>query len=279
MKADARCFPCLKRLALQAAELATSDSELRAKAAGEALKILERKFSTDVVPAPISDEMHARIRELTNTVDPYASWKKREMQISKKLSEELRYSLGGDLRSRVEFAAVGNALDFFRDLEIVRKDMQKKPKFAIDDIDRLEKCLKSARKILYLADNAGECYFDLPLVEKLRNYTDVVYVVKGAPIQNDITLEDLQISGIQSEMGNVITTGSATVGIDLRKVSAEFRREFETAGVIIAKGMGYYETLSELPERGRVFYLLMAKCAPVAQALGVPEGKFVVMLR
>lgn len=127
MKADTRCFPCLKRLAIQTAELATTDPKLRAKAMGEPLKILKRNFFTDIVPTSISDKMHARIKELTKTIDPYKELKKREMEI--------------------------------------------------------------------------------------------------------------------------------------------------------AKGMGHYETLSELPKRRRVFYLLMAKCTPVARSAGIPKGEYAAMLR
>jgi len=279
MKADTRCFSCLKRLATQAVELATADPELRTVVLGEALKILERNFSADVVPTSISDEMHAKIKELTKSVDPYQEVKKREMEIAKELSERVRQSYGDDLRSRIEYAVIGNTFDFFRGFEEVRKDAQRRPKFAIDDIDKLKERLKHAGHILYLADNAGECYFDLPLLEKLRDFADVLYVVKGAPIQNDITLEDLGRSGIQTEVGRVITTGAATVGINLCKCPPKFRAKFDRADLIVAKGMGHYETLSELPERGRVFYLLMAKCYPVARSLGILEGEYAAMLR
>jgi hypothetical protein len=279
MKADTRCLPCLKGLAIQAIELATPNPKLRAKVLKETLKILEQNFSTDIIPTLISDEMHARIKKVTGNADPYARLKKREMEVAKELSDEIRQTYGNNLRSCIEHAAIGNTLDFFRDFEQVRKDAQRKPKFAIDDISEFEKHLDRTERILYLADNAGECYFDLPLIKRLRDFARVIYVTKGAPIQNDITLGDLEKSGIRAEIGEVITTGTATVGIDLAKVSPEFKAEFDRADLMVAKGMGHYETLSELPIRGKVFYLLMAKCAPVARSLGIPEGSYVAMLR
>jgi uncharacterized protein with ATP-grasp and redox domains len=39
----------------------------------------------------------------------------------------------------------------------------------------------------------------------------------------------------------------------------QFKREFESAELIFAKGMGHYEALSELPSEGRFFYCLRAK--------------------
>jgi len=47
---------------------------------------------------------------------------------------------------------------------------------------------------------------------------------------------------------------------------------------VLAKGMGYYETLEELPADGRIFFCLKAKCAPVAEWLKVPLFSFVAML-
>jgi uncharacterized protein with ATP-grasp and redox domains len=43
--------------------------------------------------------------------------------------------------------------------------------------------------------------------------------------------------------------------------------------------MGYYESLSELPAEGKVFYCLRAKCQPVADALKVPLNSYVAMFR
>jgi hypothetical protein len=49
--------------------------------------------------------------------------------------------------------------------------------------------------------------------------------------------------------------------------------------LVLAKGMGYWETLSELPAQGKVFYLLKAKCKPVADSLGVALNSYVALLR
>ena len=58
---------------------------------------------------------------------------------------------------------------------------------------------------------------------------------------------------------------------ELHRVSEEFREVFEKADVIIAKGQGNFETLSEVKD-DRVFYLLKAKCRPIARELNVPQG-------
>ena len=113
----------------------------------------------------------------------------------------------------------------------------------------------------------------------MRQLAQVIYVVKAFPVQNDVTLEEIRRAGLEAEIGEVITTGTATPGIDFSLASAEFKHEFEAADLIFAKGMGYYESLSELPAQGRVLHCLKAKCKPVADSLGVPLNSYVAMLR
>jgi uncharacterized protein with ATP-grasp and redox domains len=52
--------------------------------------------------------------------------------------------------------------------------------------------------------------------------------------------------------------------------------KIKQADIIIAKGMGYYETFTALPQfKNKVFYLLMAKCIPVAKSLKVNLNSYV----
>jgi uncharacterized protein with ATP-grasp and redox domains len=132
---------------------------------------------------------------------------------------------------------------------------------------------------LYLADNTGEVFFDLPLLQWMRRYTSVTYVVKALPVQNDLTLEEIRQAGLEDELNPVITTGTATPGIDFAQASEQFIEEYNTADLIFAKGMGYYESLSELPATGKVLHCLVAKCGPVAGSLDVPLNSYVAMLR
>jgi len=113
----------------------------------------------------------------------------------------------------------------------------------------------------------------------MRRFANVIYVVKPSPVQNDATLEDISNAGLESDFGRVITTGVASPGVIFTLASAQFKQEFESAGLIFAKGMGHYEALSELPEQGKFFYCLMAKCKPVADSLGVSLNSYVAMLQ
>jgi len=144
---------------------------------------------------------------------------------------------------------------------------------AVDDSARFWSAVKTAGRILYLGDNAGEVFFDRLLLEYLPA-EKVTFVVRGGPIINDITLNDLDGVGLE-KIVTVIDNGSDAPGTVLEDCSPEFRRHFETADLILSKGQGNYETLSGIKDR-HIFYLLKAKCPVLARDLGVPEGSMVV---
>jgi len=285
MKLAPDCYECLRRLIYQAAELATDNASLKQRATEEALKILDNEFSYSQLSIVIATKIHKVVKEMTHNPDPYKAMKEREMTLAKELYPELslraqRSNLyKDDLRGCLKLAAAANAIDFFRELGSIKNDIREPMSFALDDSEQLETRLKEAGKVLYLADNAGELYFDLPLVKWMRRFVNVIYVVKPSPVQDDLTLEDVRRSGLEGEFGKIISTGIASPGIIFSMASAQFKREFESADLIFAKGMGHYEALSELPPEGRFFYCLMAKCKPVADALGVTINSYVAMLQ
>lgn len=279
MKLAPDCYKCLRRLICQAADLATEDASLKQRAIKEATKVLDDEFSYNQVSIVIATKIHKVIRGITHNPDPYRAMKEREMTLARETYPELRSRYQEDLRGCLKLAAAANVIDFFREPGSIKEDIRKTVNFALDDSERLEAKLKNAGKILYLADNAGELCFDLPLVNWMQQFAQVTYVVKPSPIQDDLTLEDVKRSGLQGKFGKVISTGIASPGVVFSLASLQFQQEFESADFIFAKGMGHYEALSELPPEGKFFYCLMAKCQPVANSLGVPINSYVAMLQ
>ena len=279
MKLAPDCYECLRRLICQAADLATDDASLRQRATEEAMKILDDEFSYSQLSIVIATKIHKVVKEVTHNPDPYRAMKEREMTVARELYPELRSRYKDDFWRCLKLAAAANAIDFFREPGLIKEDIRKPVSLAVDDSEQFEARLKDAGKVLYLADNAGEVYFDLPLVKWMKQFAPVVYVVKPLPVQDDLTLEDVREAGLESEFGRVITTGIASPGIVFSLASVQFKREFESADLIFAKGMGHYEALSELPPEGKFFYCLKAKCKPVADCLGVPMNSYVAMLQ
>jgi hypothetical protein len=278
MKASQACYACLRKLAYQAAALATEDEQLKSGAIERSLGVLKDNFSCDAVTISIAARMHEAIKETTGNCDPYRAMKDTEIGVARELSAMSELGCNSS-RSCLKLAALGNAIDFFRPIEAVKIDLKGSVDFVIDDSARFEDKLMNANKVLYLGDNAGEVCFDMPLIRWMRQFARVTYVVKAAAVQNDVTLEDVRKAGLERELGDIITTGTATPGVVFDLASVEFKREFAAADLILAKGMGYYESLSELPTEGRVFYCLKAKCQPVADSLGVLLNSYVALLR
>jgi len=285
MKLAPGCYECLRRLIHQAAELATDDVSLKQRAISEAMKTLDDEFSYSQISVGIATKTHEIVRDVTHNPDPYRAMKEREMTLARELCPEVSLRTKGsnlyedELRGCLQLAAAANALDFFKDLGSVRDDIREPVSFVLDDSEQLEAKLGDASRVLYLADNAGELYFDLPLVKWMKRFAQVTYVVKPSPVQNDLTLEDVRRSGLEAEFGGVMSTGVASPGIVFSLASAQFKREFESADLVFAKGMGHYEALSELSPKGRFFYCLKAKCQPVADSLGVPINSYIAKLQ
>lgn len=279
MKAVKECYPCLGRLVRQAAELATDDHMLRVKAIDQGLKLLGREFSTNKTSIAVATQLHHVVREVTGNPDPYSIMKEAEVDLARSLRAGWKPNPKGNIRHYLILSVLGNNIDFFKDMKQIKEGLRMPVEFAIDDTLQLERKLEKAESILYLADNAGEVFFDIPLVKRLKDFAPVTYVVKESPVQNDITRADLEKFGLARELPRVITTGTDTPGVDMDMASEEFKAEFEAADLVLAKGMGYWETLSELPPQGKVFYLLKAKCKPVADSLGVTLNSYVALLR
>ncbi len=279
MKAVDMCYPCLCRLAKQAATLATDDERLRAAAVREGMKVVDDNFSTDGLTLDIATKIHRAVKEITGNPDPYRKMKDDEIKTSRGIIGEVAPAYPQDIKGLMALSALGNSIDFFRRQDDIVKDLRTPLKFSVDHSGQFIDKLKGAKNILFLGDNAGEVFFDLPLLRCLERYAPVTYVVKGAPVQNDATLHDLKVAGLDGQLNRVITTGIATPGVIFPLASAEFRRAFESADLVLAKGMGYWEGLSELPPQGKVLYCTMAKCQPVADSLGVPLNSYAVVLR
>jgi uncharacterized protein with ATP-grasp and redox domains len=280
MKLTDECYQCLQRMIAYAAELAAGDHVGRADIEAAGLRELDRHYSKEKISIAVSGRIHDEIKRVSGNPDPYRNVKDRELELARKMFEQARVNYDNSLHDLIKLAVLGNSMDFFKPIDTIdKKDIMERIEFHIDDTALFEAKLKKAKKVLYLADNAGEVFFDMPLVKHLLQFTKIKYVVKARPVQNDITLDDVKIAGMEDELVEIIDTGTATPGVDFSRASQQFIAEFESADLILAKGMGYYESLSELPRTGRIFHCFRAKCRPVAASAGVPVDSFLAMLR
>jgi uncharacterized protein with ATP-grasp and redox domains len=291
MKVEAECASCLLARATAETYYATTNPALRFRSVKEVMKLLNREFRPSTVPADIGTKRDRLIKELTGNDDPYKLSKKMSNEKAVKLLPYARKLLEKAHNQQERFkkaclcAIVGNILEFdipghsFTFRTITKSFREAAKDLVVDDIDRAYELAKKAKAVLYLADNAGEIVFDTLLVEQLKNMgLKVTFVVKGGPVINDATLEDMEPSGMSKLADDVLTTGTAAVGLLPKEVSPEFLKVYDAAELVFAKGMGYAETLTELKLTKPHLLLFRTKCTPVANYFCAPRHKNIAKL-
>ncbi len=268
------CKPCLERLARQAMTLACHPSEENLKLA---LKWLKELYSPDIPPPIIASHLHRRVKKYCQNEDPYAPLKQKEIEVARRMASQLLSFYQGDLQKLLFFSLLGNAIDFFRPPEEIEAAFKEGLKLARDDSKEVLERLSKARSFLLITDNAGEVFFDLPLLAHLKERgLEVFYAVKPKPIQNDLSLPDLERLDLKIP-AKVVSTGAEMVGLSLHEAAPSFKELYFAVDVLAAKGMGHFETLSTSAGR-EIIFLLCAKCIPVARALGVNLNDYVLIL-
>jgi uncharacterized protein with ATP-grasp and redox domains len=270
---------------------ATTNPALRFRAMKEVIKLLNREFRPTTVPADIGTKRDRLIKQLTSNNDPYKRSKKMSNEKAMKLLPYARKLVEKGYTQQERFkkaclcAIVGNILEFdipghsFTFKTLTKSFREAAKDLVIDDVDKAYELAKKAKSVLCLADNAGEIVFDTLLVEQLKNMgLTVTYVVKGGPVINDATLEDVAPSGMDKIADNILTTGTDAVGLLPKEVSPEFLKVYEAAELVFAKGMGYAETLTELKLTKPHFLLFRTKCNPVANYFCAPRDKNIAKL-
>ncbi len=235
----------------------------------------------DGTPAPLGSALALeRFSELTGIADPFIEDRRHGNELVRaELPEmEKRIAKAADpLAAAARIAMAGNVLDiaaphagtFQEAVERLGKGT-----LAFDHIEELRERVAGARSLLYLADNAGEIMVDRFFVEQL-GVPDTTLVVRGRPAWNDALLPDAEAAGL-GEIARLIDNGDGVPGTILERVRPEVRQRFAEADVVISKGQGNYETLNH-ERRPGLFFVFVAKCDMVSDALGVPLGSGILL--
>ena len=276
MKTYLDCIPCFFKQALFAARAALDD-EAKIKEVLDRVGMLVSEIPLESSPPETGREVYRTVREVTGIDDPFKALKAESIENALELYpslKQMREKAKDPLETAVRLAIAGNVIDFGADPDFqLEKDvqdvLQKEP--AINHYQTFKEKLASARKILYLGDNAGETVFDKLLIETMGK--PVTFAARERPVINDATVEDCIRSGLD-EVASIVSSGCDAPGTVLGRCSTEFLDYFKKADLIISKGQGNYETLSN--EQGPIFYLLKAKCPIIAKDLGIKVGDTVI---
>lgn len=275
------CYPCIL-------DRANFECDLVFKTEGEKIKAIEELLDFMAchkggVPALVGTQREVIIKRCSGNPDPYRELKSEENRLARSLlpvARQFYRDSENRLEALVRIAAAANSMEFgvkghdFDNSTFGRIFGDTLAENLYGDLGEVNRRLSSFDNVLYLTDNAGEVVFDLFLIEKLIDMGKrVVIASKSEPVLNDVTAEELR-SMTENE---VIATGPV-VGTTLENISKEaLSLLFNDDWLVISKGMGNFETMSEYDSRlkGRLIYIMRAKCEPVARAMGVPKGTLV----
>ncbi|TFG34139.1 DUF89 family protein [Candidatus Thorarchaeota archaeon] len=291
MKVSLECAHCLLERAGNQVRLATDDPELQMKVIQAMTKFLGENFSSNAVPSHIGTDRDLIVQRMTGK-DPYEQLKHQSNTLALNILPELLQIIDDAPDAATRFrtasliAAAANAIEFdvsghefsLNELKQILNNVESD--LVIDQVDEFRSLCEKVDSVLYLMDNAGELVLDMILIRELKNLgPKVIAVVKGGPILNDATQIDAEEVHLDEYADEVIDTGAPAIGVNLDRNSDEFIKAFRSAKLIVAKGMGNFESLTEFEPHCPVVHIMRTKCDPVARHVGVPKHKNVVLIR
>ncbi|MDR3290541.1 MAG: ARMT1-like domain-containing protein [Methanobrevibacter sp.] len=285
MKVYYECGSCFLRQVHEAMDLATDDDELKIDLMKSIFDYISKTYKRGASSNRIGTDIHRIIKEKTGCDDPYYDEKILGNTIANNLIAKTKEIIEKNetLENYIKIAIIGNLLDSGAlglgvDLEELMINQFNK-ELSVNHIDKLKEALIRNNKLLYLADNVGEIVFDKFLIEKLINEYDlnITFAVKDKPILNDACIEDA-IAIDLDKITNLVSIGTDSVGIVYEDLSKDFIDVFNSHDLIISKGLGNYEGLTELSLDDKdVFCLLSAKCSVIAKDIGVENMDMVLL--
>ena len=200
MKAQLDCLPCIVRQAVDAARHSTDDPALRRAAVKAALEALA-EAPLDATPMRTGFCVHRAVARVTGVDDPWMAAKTESNRHAMELLPSLRRLVADaddHLLTAARIAIAGNIMDFgvFATFD-VEDSLQRAldGDFGVEDFDAFRVRAKTARRVLYIADNAGEIAFDRVLLEQMSG-AHITVAVKSAPFINDAMLADAEEVGL-----------------------------------------------------------------------------------
>ena len=258
------CITCIMNQTLKVCKLLELD-DLKSKRVLDSTAKILIEHDLGHTPPQIAKQTYRMISEITGDDDPVAKAKEQATTLALQVNTDFVHTL----QDAIKLAVIGNVIDFGAqnqlDLnETIQSHFHRT--FGIDDLSTFEEELKEAKELVFIGDNVGEHIFDKLLIEMIKkSYNiEVYYFVRGKPIINDVTVKEAQIL---KECAHIIDTGVETPGYDLQEINAESKAIFDRADIVLAKGMGNFESLYMAVKRP-VYFLFIVKCTVVAHAIG-----------
>ncbi|HNY71113.1 MAG TPA: ARMT1-like domain-containing protein [Syntrophorhabdus sp.] len=285
MQAD-YCIPCMLKMSVEIIRGVTKDEKQVRKFMTDILKIKALRWEkVAITPPEVARDVWFRMQQFSSIEDPLRATKAEQNKKALKIYpfiKEILHESSDPILEALKFAIAGNSIDAMLDAKrgMDSKIIKLLSSINVKDVEVLKRRFKKAKKIVYFTDNCGEIVFDRLLIERIKEVynSQVTAVTRTVPILNDAIMEEALSIGL-GEVTMVIENGiqEPLPGTILSKVSPEIKAVVEESDLIISKGGGNYETLTEEESlKGRITYLFQAKCYPYCRIHNVPLGALIV---
>jgi len=278
---DKICVECIINQSVKVANAINATKSLSDKLTSRVTQ-MSKDFSFDEAPPEIASYVYEEMSKIAKKEDLYDEVKelstKKALLFVPALKKKLTNSKN-KLLTATKIAIAGNVIDLAAKVEFDLKDELEKifdTDFSHNDFEKLRDKLSHAKSVVILGDNVGEHIFDYMFVEVLKElYPDInySYFVRGKPIINDVTIKEALACGFD-KLCNLVDSGVNTPGFVYKRANAQAKELFDSADIVISKGMGNYECLSP-SHREKIFFLLKVKCEVVANSLGANLGDII----
>ncbi|MDF1880632.1 DUF89 family protein [Sulfurimonas sp. MAG313] len=281
MNIDKACVECIINQSKRVASAIDADEKLAAEIT-KAVEDMASSFSFKQSPPEVAAAVYEKMAKIAGKKDLYDEVKKlstlKAQEFVPYLEKEIEDSTN-PLLTATKVAVAGNVIDLAAEYSFdLNEELEKifHTSFAVNDFPLLEKRLALSSSLLYIADNAGEHIFDLIYIKTILSLypnLKLSYMTRGNAIINDVTYEEAQDAGF-SEVCELVNSGVNTPGFVYNRANKASQKLFDEADLILTKGMGNYECLSDA-KRDNLFFLLKIKCNVVANSIGKEVGDII----
>jgi damage-control phosphatase, subfamily I len=270
------CMLCAQRVALEAARHADFDVVAVETVASKITERLKSAVSEKEGFCPVGIGMMEAIQEVTGCSDPYKDLRRRNTQVAEQVISAVREAVetsSDPLWEACRAAVLGNRMDVMARAVTEFGNIKSflDTPFAVNHFEQFRSALQKAGSVVYLADNAGEVFFDRILIERIRvekGDIPIEYYVKGFPFQSDAQYEDVAPAMIDEVATIRIVPLNKRVftkeGYHSLSMYEGFLSRARKADLVVAKGQANHDLFA--PLQLGAFYLFVHKCPVIALA-------------
>jgi uncharacterized protein with ATP-grasp and redox domains len=284
MKIWPDCIPCIMKMSLGIAYLVIQDKGQVRSFLNQILKLnYFRGEDWEATSPEVIKQVWLRLLEVTGETDPMKTIKKEQNRKALEIYPVAKKTILNShdpLLEAIKLAIAGNSIDAMVNVEgeAPERILKRWDKLEVDagNLNSFIQRLKKTRKLVYLGDNCGEIVFDKLLMEVLRKLypLEIIFVTRTLPVMNDVTFQDALSVGIE-EVAQMMENGipEPVPGTYLKKISRELRAEIESSDLVISKGGGNHDSLTEENDlKGKISFLFTVKCHPYCSIYQVTLG-------